>query len=66
MIIPYEATTGWAEYRVVLDLLKEITFRMVDSITPEWLDRVFYELSVLSLKKITALKNKAFLDKISY
>ncbi len=64
VIIPYEATTGWAEYQVVLDLLKEITFRMTYPITPEWLDRVFYELSTLSLKKITALKNKAFLDKL--
>lgn len=64
VIIPYEATTGWAEYRVVLDLLKEITFLMTDPITPEWLDRVFYELSILSSKKITALKNKAFLDKL--
>ncbi|MDP3935529.1 MAG: hypothetical protein Q8Q56_00840, partial [Alphaproteobacteria bacterium] len=64
VIIPYEATTGWAEYRVILDLLKEITLHMTDSITREWLDRVFYELSTLSLKKITALKNKAFLDKL--
>ncbi|QOL19603.1 hypothetical protein [Candidatus Bodocaedibacter vickermanii] len=63
-ILPYEATTGWAEYQVVLDLLKEITFRMTDPITSEWLDRVFYELSVLSLKKITALKDKAFIDKL--
>jgi hypothetical protein len=64
VIIPYEATTGWAEYRVVLDLLREMTFRMTAPITSEWLDRVFYELSTLSLKKITALKNKAFLDKL--
>lgn len=64
VIVPYEAATGWAEYQVVLDLLKEITLHMTDPITPEWLDRIFYDLNTLSAKKITALKNKAFLDKV--
>lgn len=64
VVMSYEATVGWAEYRVVLDLLKEITINTLDIVNENWLDKVFYELRNLTLKKITALKNKEFLDKI--
>lgn len=67
VVMTYEATVGWAEYRVVLDLLKEITLNAMDLLSENWLEKVFYELSSLTLKKITALKNKEFLDKfLSY
>lgn len=64
VVIPYEGTVGWSEYRVVLDLLREITLHIAEPITRDWLDKVFYELSTLSLKKITALKDKSFLNKL--
>jgi hypothetical protein len=64
VVISYEGTVGWSEYKVVLDLLKEITLHMPDAVTHEWLDKVFYELSSLSLKKITVLKDNGFLNKL--
>lgn len=64
VVIPYESTVGWSEYNVVLDMLREITLHVSEPITHEWLDKVFYELSALSLKKITALKDNSFLNKL--
>jgi hypothetical protein len=64
VIIPYETDAGWAEYKVILDLLREITLNMTEPITLSWLDKVFYELETLGTKKISVFKNKAFLDKL--
>jgi len=66
VVIPYEGTVGWTEYRVVLDLIREITLSFSEPITHEWLDKVFYELCGLSLKKITALKDNGFLNKLLF
>lgn len=66
VVIPYEATSGWAEYRVILDLLKEIKANIKETLTSGWIDKVFYELESLALKKISTFKEKVFLDKLSY
>lgn len=62
VVISYEAATGWSEYQVILDLIKEM--RSDSNIEADWLDKVFYELITLSLKKISIFKNKVFLDKL--
>jgi hypothetical protein len=64
VVLSYEGTVGWSEYKLVLDLLREITLHIAEPITHEWLEKVFYELSSLSLKKITALKDYGFLNKL--
>ena len=64
VVVPYEAKVGWSEYRVVLDLLKELTGHTKDPITSDWLDKVFYHLNDLGAKKVNALKNKDFLNKL--
>lgn len=64
VIIPYEAKAGWTEYLVVLDLLKEICLNALELTNNTWIDKIFHELTELSLKKISTFKNKAFLDKL--
>lgn len=64
VVTPYEARVGWSEYRVVLDLLKELALHATDRITPDWLDKVFFQLNDLGAKQIKALKNKDFLNKL--
>jgi len=67
VVIPYEATVGWSEYRVVLDLLTEINTNVKEDITSAaWLDKIFYELEDLAVKKIYTFKGKEFLNKLLY
>lgn len=66
VITSYEATAGWSEYKVILDLLKEIKSSIPGTVNLNWLDKVFYELESLALKKISTFKDKAFLNKLLY
>ncbi len=64
VVVGYEAEAGWSQYKVVIDLIRELTLEQEEPIDLAWLDKVFFELYKLAELKISVFQNKKFLERL--